>query len=737
MSRKYLFLILSIFLFSFYGMASSQDYFRIARLSYVEGKVSFQHAGDLDWVAVSINMPLEPGDRLYTGDGGRAEIEFDDGSVIRLAPRTDVEMLAMKEQHVQMRLLLGLCFLTDRSSVEFEINTPAAAFNTKDKGNYRFEVAENGDTYGIVRKGEMEAANNRFSRRVESGQMLHIPAEENTTEVLSPYRERDAWDEWNDRRNADLISYQSRRYLPDGVYYGVGDLDRYGRWVTVDGYGYGWVPSVSVGWSPYWDGRWCYRPYFGWTWVSYEPWGWLPYHYGRWYHHTSFGWCWLPGASFGFHFWSPGLVRFYHGRDWISWCALGPGDYYNVNNYHYNPTYNYYINNLRLTQRRGPEDLVNKNSPGAMRSVRAEQFVDGGFAGDIGRSRNDPGIGRGDPIVTGRLDIQPTARSYAPAPERAAVRPTAAASRAVVVRTEPEVRSPDSRYQRITNPEVAVPRARADAAGRDTARDARPATGSAYSGTERAPDRGAVPGRSYQVPSGSGNARNPATINRDVQRVPDRQEAVPRTQQPPATSRTVSDMPARRMESQPQRSVNPDQPRVQRSEPTRPVSGPPAERSVAPSRQDPARPQTPPAGNKPPDPPVIKKSDQETVRSSYSASQPQRWQQPSAGVRPAPLSSLGRSESYAGSRSVGSYAPRSIGGSAASPSVTWSGPSSARPAPSTSIGRSQSQSYAGARSVGSSAPRSMGSSMARPSVNRAAPPSGGASRSSAASPRRR
>jgi hypothetical protein len=735
MSRKFLFLILSIFLFSFYGMASSQEYFRIARLSYVEGKVSFQHTGEMDWSAATVNMPLEPGDRLYTGDGGRAEIEFDDGSVIRLASRTDVEMLAMREQHVQMRLLLGLCFLTDRSSVDFEINTPAAAFTTEDHGIYRFEVAENGDTYGIVRKGEMQAANNRFSRQVESGQMLHIPAAENATEDLTSYRERDAWDEWNDRRNADLLSYNSRRYIPDGVYYGVGDLDRYGRWVSVDSYGYGWVPYVDVGWSPYWDGRWCYRPYFGWTWVSYEPWGWLPYHYGSWYHHASFGWTWLPGPSFGFHFWSPGLVRFYHGRDRISWCALGPGDYYNVNNYHYNPTYNYYINNLRLTQRRGPEDLVNRNSPGAMRSVRAEQFVDGGYARDLAQSRNNPVIGGGDQIVTGRLDIRPTARSYAPAPERAAVRPTAVGSRAVVVRTEPEVRSPDSRYQRITNPEVAVPRARPDATGRATARDARPATGSTSSGTETVPDRGAVPGRSYQVPSGTGNARNPATINRDAQRMPDRQEAVPRAQQPPATGRTVPDMPARRMESQPQRSVNPDPPRIQRSEPTMPASRPPAERSVAPSRQESARPQTPPASNKPPDPPVIKKSDRETVQSTYYAAQPQRWQQPTASVRPEPVSSLGRSESYAGARSVRSYASGSMDRATARPSVTWAGPSSVRSAPSSSVGGSQS--YAGARSVGSSAPRSMGSSAVRPSVTRAAPPSGGASRSSAASTRRR
>jgi len=791
MTRRFLFLIIFVSLFSLYALAGSPEYFRIARVSYVEGKVSFQHSNDMDWSAVTVNMPLEPGDRIYTGDGGRAEIEFDDGSIIRLASGTDVELLAMREEHVQMRVSLGLCFLNDRSSVDFEINTPAAAFTTEDKGIYRFEVAENGDTTGIVRRGEMEAANSRFTRRIESGEMLQISAAENATESVSRYAERDSWDEWNDRRNADLVSYNSRRYLPDYVYAGVSDLDRYGRWVTVDGYGYGWVPQVGFGWSPYWDGRWCYRPYFGWTWVSYEPWGWLPYHYGRWYHHGSFGWCWLPGPTFGFHFWSPGLVRFYHGYDRIAWCPLGPGDYYNVNNYYYHPTYNYYLTNLRLTQRRGPADLLNRDTPGAMRSVRPQQFLEGGFAGNIAEARRGSDIGSGDRMITGNLDLQPTARSYAPAPDRAAARPASdGASRAVVVRTAPETRSADGRYQQITNPAAAVPRARADVAGRDTgAGNARPAAGSA-------PDR-AVQGRTYQVPSVQAGADNPATNNRNVPRGSDARDAVPRGQQPSAVSRNVPDVSARRLESQPQRSVNPDTPRVPRNETAAPTSRPQAERSAAPQRQEVARPQTPPANNKQPDSRVIKKNDQEPARSSYSAPQPQRYQQPQASVRSGavtggsaryaeprsvgaagssvsstarpsgawsgggnvrsnPAAGTGGGAGYPAARSLGSNANGSSGYAAARPSAGWSGAGSVRSAPgsgtgggsgypvSRSMGSSVSRSmgggsgYSGSRSVGSSVSRSMGggSSFGSPAT-RSTPAGGGSARPSGAATRRR
>jgi hypothetical protein len=66
MTRRIFFLLLS---FSLAGAAwakpqdkqDKDDYTRLARLSYIEGNVSYQHATDVDWAAASINLPLEPG----------------------------------------------------------------------------------------------------------------------------------------------------------------------------------------------------------------------------------------------------------------------------------------------------------------------------------------------------------------------------------------------------------------------------------------------------------------------------------------------------------------------------------------------------------------------------------------------------------------------------------------------------------------------------------------------------
>lgn len=613
MFRRFFLIGLCLGMTSAMGLAGSgDDYVRIARLSYLDGPVSFQHSGDVDWTAASINLPLQPGDRIYTANDGRAEIEFDDGSVYRLAEMTDVEILSLKEDLIQIRVSLGLSTLTVRSGVSFEVDAPAAAFTTLRKGVYRFDVVENGDTDAIARKGQLEAANDQFSRSVESGELIHVTPGEKGTNTLSRYDRRDDWDDWNDRRNADMLAYKSREYLPNNVYMGVSELDSYGRWVVVDTYGPAWVPyNVDPFWSPYWVGRWCYRPFWGWTWVSYEPWGWLPYHYGRWYHSAGFGWCWLPGLAFEFNFWSPGLVRFYHGPGWISWCALGPHDYYNVNHYHFNRSHAYQLNNLRALQSRAPDDPINRHVTGAFRTVQTDQFVSGSFGGRdrVGQvSSIDQPWSRGQ-MVTDRLGIQPTSRSYSPAPDKPVMRPARESSLPTVVRTEPAVRTgPRDRIVRITNPNLApLPSNRFEGRGepgsgavvgrgtessgesgsgrRSVNQPGRGAISPAPDVLDRKPQDGTVtpgraPGRAYQTPQRERSV-SPAPSTNDSSRNPGRD--YPNTR--PAVR--PDNNPPRRMESTPA----PAQPRIERppaaperkSEPdrTKPPSNPRSNESAA------------------------------------------------------------------------------------------------------------------------------------------------------------
>ena len=57
---------------------------RLARIAYVKGNVTWRPDPDADWTRASVNVPLRQGAELWVTEGGRAEIQFDDGSVLRL-----------------------------------------------------------------------------------------------------------------------------------------------------------------------------------------------------------------------------------------------------------------------------------------------------------------------------------------------------------------------------------------------------------------------------------------------------------------------------------------------------------------------------------------------------------------------------------------------------------------------------------------------------------------------------
>jgi hypothetical protein len=215
---------------------------------------------------------------------------------------------------------------------------------------------------------------------------------------------------------------------------------------------------VGVYWSPYSVGRWCYRALFGWTWVSYEPWGWLPYHYGRWHRSAAYGWCWLPGPAFAFNFWSPGLVAFYSGPGWVSWCPLGPGDYYDTHHYHYNRgIYGHQLNELARLNKRDRGHLFNRDASHAFRTVSLDRFRDGSFRGrdqDPDRTDIERPWKRGE-LVRDNRSIRPTAASYRAVPDRQAAAPVRSRALPAVVRSNPahNARSQEN-YSRITNPGI-------------------------------------------------------------------------------------------------------------------------------------------------------------------------------------------------------------------------------------------------------------------------------------------
>jgi hypothetical protein len=110
--------------------------------------------------------------------------------------------------------------------------------------------------------------------------------------------EEDPYDEWDKQQAKYHDEYaQNKTYNNYPYGYGVSDLNYYGSYYNVPGYGWMWQPYFTgIGWSPYMDGAWVFYPGFGYTWVSAYPWGWMPYMYGAWSYVPNYGWMWAPGG---------------------------------------------------------------------------------------------------------------------------------------------------------------------------------------------------------------------------------------------------------------------------------------------------------------------------------------------------------------------------------------------------------------------------------------------------------
>lgn len=307
----------------------------VAHISLIKGDVSAQRGDTGDWAATTVNAPVMRGDQVATGDQARTEIQLDYANVVRLAAHSQMKLADLTRQRIQIQVAQGYADYTvfKGNESDVEIDTPNVSVHPTKPGRYRIQVNSDAETDVIVRDGEAEITTPQGSTRVREGELITVRGTDNPEYKISEAPEKDDWDQWN--RDRDRVISDSQSVGRTNHYYtGVNDLDGYGHWVYVPGYGNVWQPYQQATWAPYQAGRWVWEPYYGWTWVSYEPWGWAPYHYGRWFFYSG-SWCWWPGPVYVSYrpVWSPAFVFFVgfghragFGFGSIGWFPVGPFD---------------------------------------------------------------------------------------------------------------------------------------------------------------------------------------------------------------------------------------------------------------------------------------------------------------------------------------------------------------------------------------------------------------------------
>jgi hypothetical protein len=442
---------------------------RVARLAYLEGSISFQPGGTEEWVAAPLNRPITTGDKIWSDQGSRAELQLD-GSALRLSSNTSVSFLNLGDNVSQIQLSVGTLLVRVRrldDNETYEIDTPNLAFSVLQPGVYRFTVDESGTTTAItVRNGQGEVSGAGAAYSVYANESDVFSGTDELVENAQRYApEADSFDGWSEGRDSRWDNSDSARYVSSDVV-GYEDLDGHGAWEATPDYGNVWFPrGVEAGWAPYHNGHWSYIEPWGYTWVDDQRWGFAPFHYGRWISVRG-AWGWVPcpprayGAVYVRPVYAPALVAWVGVGAGVAWFALGPREVYvpsypvsrryvnniNVSNTTVNTTVINNVYNTTIINNKTVNvtniNYVNRNVPGAVAATTSQAFT---TAQPIARNavHVDERAIVSAPVRAVTPAVVPTRQSVLGGGRLAAARPSAIVqARTVVARVAPPAPPP-------------------------------------------------------------------------------------------------------------------------------------------------------------------------------------------------------------------------------------------------------------------------------------------------------
>lgn len=283
------------------ALADSQA--RIVRLSDVQGSVQINKNTGMGFESAFLNLPITQGTQIRTHDRGRAEVEFEDGSTLRLTPNTTVEFSTLGLNDAGKRisvvnLVEGMAYVNWIGKDNFSLNFSREKISLDQAAHFRIDTTLQVASLAVF-KGDVDVEGPTGKVTVEKKKTATFDTAADDKYTLANNVQDAPLDAWDKEASTYHEQYARNNSSPYG--YGASDMNYYGSYSSVPGYGMMWQPFFTgIGWDPFMDGAWSWYPGSGYMFASAYPWGWTPYHYGSWMFVPGMGWMWQPG---GFNNW--------------------------------------------------------------------------------------------------------------------------------------------------------------------------------------------------------------------------------------------------------------------------------------------------------------------------------------------------------------------------------------------------------------------------------------------------
>lgn len=369
------------------------------RISALFGTVSILPAGAQDWGQAYPNLPVGPGDRIYTDQDGTAEVQVGQ-TYLRIGPNSDITLVGDDANGVGWGLAQGSVHIHSFGLWQgqaLNVSTPNGDAQLNAAGELRVDALPNqeGTIFSSLSGALVVTGAAGFWQQMGYGQSLELaginPVYPQWLQPAAP----DYLEQWSQQRDEQIANAASYQYVNPEVP-GAAELDASGDWMPDSDYGPMWFPrDVPADWQPYHYGHWINRDPWGWVWVEDERWGYAPFHYGRWVMYRG-RWGWVPGPREERPVWSPALVVFAGGGSFggvgvSAWFPLGPGEAYrpwyrcspryidrvNITNIHESRVVHVQTTYVNIVNVRNVTNITYVNRTVGVSAMRPEDFAAG------------------------------------------------------------------------------------------------------------------------------------------------------------------------------------------------------------------------------------------------------------------------------------------------------------------------------------------------------------------------
>jgi hypothetical protein len=179
---------------------------RLAKFEYVSGDVTWRPDANANWKPAKQNTAINSGAQIWVVGGGKAEIRFEDGGIVRLGHDAiaTLDTMYSDAQGNFTRVVLsgGLGWLSLKSAKSvYEADLPAASVIASGPARVRIGAESRSDV--AVRSGKSVVQPKQADSKkvtITAGNFAAISTTD-TTVALRNIPAPDSWDRWNDERD--------------------------------------------------------------------------------------------------------------------------------------------------------------------------------------------------------------------------------------------------------------------------------------------------------------------------------------------------------------------------------------------------------------------------------------------------------------------------------------------------------------------------------------------------------